>query len=201
MVVDVPKFKPQINPISDEIDRRTQTHVEGPPSQRWEQLYGLNEKKKAEMEELRKEYSDIQAEKDQCTFHPQIVSYEPRPNPENPAAAPSAASPKENVAVEERTMLWKERKEKKLKNLKEAEEGKVLEGCTFKPQLIASATSHAANKEEPNKSSTSTEAFVASMKSVERYIEKQKSLRQQKEQSQHKAEQFAGSGTTHIISG
>ena len=218
--VEQPTFVPQINPISSEIDRRiqaqaqahaqtqgstqgptqgptqeptqTETQAEGQVRQRWEQLYGLSEKKKAEREELRKQYDELQAEKDKCTFHPQLAPYDPRPHPESASATAAAAVQREGVSVEERTRLWKERKEQKLKSLKEAEQDKALEGCTFKPELVATVS----RKDEDNKSSTSTEAFVASMKSVERYIEKQKLLRLQKQQTQRKAEQIAGSGTT-----
>jgi hypothetical protein len=162
----------------------------GVVQQRWEQLYGLNEKKKTEMEELKKQYEEMQAAKEECTFHPQLVPYEPRGREEGPGVAASTSVQREGVTVEERTMLWKDRKEKKIKTLKEAEQGKELEGCTFKPELIATIS----RKDEANKSATSAEAFVASMKSVERYIEKQKMMRHQKEQTQRKADQVAGSG-------
>ncbi len=187
----MPQFAPTINPVSSELDKRSKLVKEGgKPVERWELLYDLNGKKKAELEELKKQYEETDPKKTECTFKPQLVAKD----------TSNVASPKKRSVegVQARAMLWQKRKEERIKALKESVDDKAMEGCTFQPHLIATSTAHVGmieRGEDPNKSTnTSTDAFIASMKSVEKYIEKQKALREQREQSQKRAEQYAGSG-------
>ena len=164
--------------------------------ERWRQLYDLNEKRKKDKEELKKMYEDEDAKKQQCTFRPQLIGREGEN--ENQKDSQSPGQGKKNVeGVQERNMLWQKKKEDKIKMMKDNGEDKDLVECTFQPHLVATSAAHMAKieKEEPNQSNSSTDAFIASMKSVEKYIEKQKSLRDQKEQTQKKAENYTGSGT------
>ena len=189
----MPQFAPTIDPISTEMDKRSKAHKEdGKPAERWELLYDLNGKKKVELEELKKQYEEEDFRKSDCTFKPQLVT-------KDSTNVATKEKIRHNVdGVQLRAMLWQKRKEERIKALKECVEDKQIEGCTFQPLLVSTSAAQAAaveKKEEHDKSeSASTDAFVASMKSVEKYIEKQKTLRFQKEQTQKRAEQYAGSG-------
>lgn len=190
---ELPQFAPKVNPTSSEIDKRSKIIKEdGKPIERWELLYDLNEKKKSELEELKKLYEESDSNKNECTFKPQLVTEE------NKISVTPAQHKKKSVAgVQERAMIWQKRKEDKLRALKETTENKEMESCTFAPRLISKNSGIVQNEHiEDNKQSTtmSTDGFIASMKSVEKYIEKQKALREQRELSHKKAEQIAGSG-------
>ncbi len=145
-------------------------------------LYELKGKQEEEMKRLKGQYEEADAAKQNCTFRPQLVA-DPSSDPDNA---------KRNVeGVQERAMLWQKKKEEKLKAMKSSSEERLLESCTFQPQLVAGSNAHIEH-EEPDK--TTGETAIASIKSVEQYIEKQKAMREQKEQSQKKAEQYTGSG-------
>ncbi len=159
----------------------------GRPLERWEMLYGLTTKQEQDMKRLKEQYAEADAKKQQCTFQPQLVSE-------------AETTPPADGSVQERAMKWEKKREEKLRAMQESSEDRELADCTFQPYLMATSNAHMARieREEPpqdNQSNASgADAFISSMKSVEQYIEKQKALREQKEQDKKMAEQYAGSG-------
>ena len=191
MEVDVPTFAPHINPISSEIVRRSQPAEGERQPERWEQLYELAEKKKAEMEQRRQQSQQQQelALKEQYPFQPQLVSQD--------LSGKAKIGPKDAASVETRAMMWKKSREEKLKTLKEVGLNKELEGCTFKPDLKSSLRSHVQTHSGSNQNQSVISGSVAnptSAKSVEKYLAKQKGIRQTRQDTQKKAAQSAGSG-------
>lgn len=89
-----------------------------------------------------------------------------------------------NFKVEDRTTLWQQRIEEKIKEQRDSKKGKELEGCTFKPVLIA-------EKPKPNEE----DVDLATKKSVQKYVDKQKALRKTKEQKKIEATMQPGYGT------
>lgn len=120
MSPDDPTFIPQINPISDELDNRMKM-MQG-YKERWQTLYELGQKKKEDMDILRKNYQDMKEQEDKsCTFKPQIYSK----NYESES----------RVSIAERTKMWAEGKQKKIEMLKEQMVDKDIDECTFQPAL------------------------------------------------------------------
>ena len=190
--VEEPTFAPQINTISSVLAKQNQQNKEdGKTGKRWEQLYEMGEKKKQELEEKRKQNKEEQEKKEQYSFHPELVTKKvPR------VGSPTAGGKNSVAAVQERGSAWVKSKEGKLKALKEEEERRKVNECTFKPYLAASSTSHMILDRNAGAASTSDlESNIASLKSVDKYIEKQKAMRDTKEENKKKAEMYPGSGS------
>ncbi len=149
------------------------------------------------MEEKRKQQKVLQEQKEreEYSFRPQLVS---RRAPKQKKGDESSKSDKAGnvMAVQQRADKWMKSREGKLKAMKEEEDKQKLGECTFKPQLEASNTSHVIM--DKTGVSTASDANVASLKSVEKYIEKQKALRATKEESKKRAEHYIGSGTGSV---
>jgi len=152
-------------------------------------LYEQGEKKKLEMEEKRKQIKEEQAkkQKEEYSFHPKInenqITAEPKLNKEVKNGVKK---------VIDRTSAWAQAKENKIKMLKEEREKQELNNCTFQPVLVTNGTKKVT--ERINENDEMNEFNIASIKSVDKYIEKQKLLRVQKEEQKKKAEQSIGSG-------
>lgn len=183
---NAPSFVPKIDPISDEIAKRSVTEKEGAPLERWEHLFEVGEQKRAELEQKRQKVKEEQTQKEQYTFKPQLIAQESILSEGRALPLPVSYADK---SVPDRTTAWLRGVDEKVKALKDEVSNKSLEGCTFKPHLIS------LNKEQIDQSTNSAnEDNPSSRKTVEKYIEKQKILREAKEETQWKATQFAGSG-------
>ena len=171
---------PTINTISDEIDKQRLTGKDM-SGQRWELLYELGEKKKVELEEKRKHMKEEEEkkEKEEYSFHPKTCQYQKVDNE------------KTKSKVQERTEAWAKNKESKIKARKEELEKQKLESCTFKPVLVTTSSAVSREKTEDEIEAGSN---TVSLKSVDKYIERRKALREQKEEYKKKAENSVGSG-------
>ena len=78
----------------------------------------------------------------------------------------------------------------KAKAKKEEQEKKQLESCTFKPSLCSSNVP----TEKDDYDSVISDTNFMSLKSVDKYIAKQRAIREEKEEIKKKAEHAPGSG-------
>lgn len=183
IIAESPSFAPQIDPISVEIEKRSKEGKEEEHMERWEKLYKQGEQKKAELEQRRQQSKEEQSIKEQCSFHPQLVSMEIEGKP---IQLPDSIARKTLI---ERSEAWQKSKEGKIKKREEEEASKKLDGCTFKPQLVS------LQKDKINNSvNLPPDQNPSSLKTVEKYIEKQKNIRKTKEEAKKKANQIVGSG-------
>ena len=197
MEIERPSFAPQIDPISSEIVKQSQSTKE---IKRWEHLYELGGKQKVELEEKRKQFEEAREKKEHCTFHPQLVSQK-KGKEESKVLSTTGITKNEVCSIPERANQWVKSKESKIKALKEKEEQDAMGECTFKPYLAASNASHmTVNSKVAGELTPTLDANIASMKSVEKYIEKQKALRDVREESKKKSELYAGSGMRVCLS-
>ncbi len=146
--------------------------------ERWQTLYELGLKKKEEKELLmreREEMKDLEAEA--CTFQPQIYSQR---NDEMLT-----------IDVVERNKMWAESRQKKLEMLKEVyTDHKAEEECTFKPNL-----NNHSNRNSMRQSSDSRNTNnVMAVKSVERFVSRMHSVRNQQQEQQATQAKSVGSG-------
>ena len=88
--------------------------------------------------------------------------------------------------VEERTVLWKQKMEERIKEVRDSEKDKELDGCTFKPALIA-------NNRKSSKGSKASP--LVSQKSYDKYIEKRKSFKEATELNEQQINMRPGYGT------
>jgi len=167
---NLPKFIPSINPTSDEMVKRSQN---GAGESRWKVLYEMGEKKKVEMEQKRKQFKDEQEKKEQFSFRPNVSN---------------AKTERRKEDIVARTAKWVKERELKAKAIKEEREKKELESCSFKPKLYVT------NTHTEEQASSSNESNYKSLRSIDKYIEKQRILREQKEEMKKKAAHKPGSG-------
>ncbi len=102
-----------------------------------------------------------------------------------PKSSPSPSSKScSSYKVEQRTILWKQRMDEKMKEVRESRKDRDLEGCTFKPDLVSKHT-------KP----TSGGLLQNSQKSYEKYLKKRKDMMAKKVESEKRAERQPGCGT------
>ena len=125
---DEPSFAPQINQISSELDNRARFTKEGKPAGRWEALYELDQKRKEDMNNLRKVYAETKEKEETYSFQPTLVAI----------GSPLGLERGDRgiVPVVARNEQWVKKKEEKLNKLKAQMESEGTEECTFKPKLV-----------------------------------------------------------------
>ncbi len=147
---------------------------------RWEQLYDEGERQKIELEEMRRLAKADQDERDKevCSFRPQL---------ETQKYSPNKSSTEERWAEDahQRGERWVKRRERKIQTMAEEDSKQKLGECTFKPCLAASAASRVQDEKLVS---------PASLRSVEKYIKKQKQLKAEKDEGKRKTELTVGSG-------
>ena len=138
------KFIPQINPHSNEIDKRSRSREKS--MERWEALYEMNQQiiaeRKIEQEknEERKLMSDLQ-----FPYKPQLISHYQVPSSDTIDAISQLLSAGSkhgsqsklslNTSIKERTIAWEQRRDEKLQAIINKDKEKEAEQCTFKPSV------------------------------------------------------------------
>lgn len=103
-------------------------------------------------------------------------------NENNSNSSPNSSKLK--YKVEERTILWKEKIDERLKNIRETKKSHELDGCTFEPIMVTKKSP------ETIKGGISHE----SKKSYEKYLKRMQNVRTQKETFNKKSELKPGAG-------
>jgi len=80
----------------------------------------------------------------------------------------SKRSPHRYYKVEERTQIWKQRMDERLRLVRDTRKDRELEGCTFQPKLVAGGVSGGG-------------MLGGSKKSYDRYLEKKRSIKIERE--------------------
>ena len=205
---------PVVNNRSSELDRKLQERRGDKENrhERWEELYRLNEKMKAQLETRQKAREVEKQLQEQFPFKPQLLSQVlPANNAGNAGNAGSAGSAGSTASgsaalrpmiqanahtsrgsVERRTRLWNQRRADRLQTLKEEEAERELDGCTFHPQRLETS---AFSKDTTSRSCLlSSDRPAISDKSIDRHIERQRQIREAREGQQKKADRSPGSG-------
>lgn len=121
--------------------------------------------------------------------HQNMIEYEENRNPASyeyrPEMSFGRTASGRKIPVEERTMLWKAKKESKIKNTREQIKNEDVEDCTFKPKLTSNFSNAVHNSKVINE---------VSSKSIEKHILRKKEIIYQQDKSKQKVS--IGSGVT-----
>ena len=94
--------------------------------------------------------------------------------------------------TQKKRKIWQKNKEKKIDKLKELNEDKDLDECTFKPHMFKMKSQYSSIMESEIPKAYGIETC---MKSVDKYIEKRKSMMEQKEEEKKQYDNRIGSGS------
>ncbi|CAG9320409.1 unnamed protein product [Blepharisma stoltei] len=143
-------FKPEINKKSAKIANKLTT----PSKQnRWEALYLQGHEQKIKLEKIRKEAEESKKEDKECTFKPSITPTKERPD---------------KSSTIDRLLSWGKVKEQKIKQKRDDDLEKDLEGCTFTPQI--------------NDLKYFIEEDISSLRGVSKFLDRQHAARRLKEE-------------------
>jgi len=114
--------------------------------ERWETLYQLNEKYKEDLETMRMQEKQKREENENFSFKPKLISQKINTS--------ICCSEMQKANLENRNLMWMQQRALKVKELKEKEKQKELEGCTFAPKLNSKNTAKYLSKNKENINST-----------------------------------------------
>lgn len=89
------------------------------------------------------------------------------------------------IPVEERTLLWKAKKESKIKNTRDQIKNEFIEDCTFKPKLFSNNSNTIYNSKVISE---------VSLKSIEKHIKRKKEIIYQQDKDKEKEKICVGQG-------
>ena len=122
---ETPSFQPTVNAVSAEIVKR-KTAESGSGPKKWEQLYQLDARKREEQKHI--EQKRLEEEEHMLKKHSFKPNIQGQQNEQGRRIV--------GASLVERTMMWEQNRQKKIKE-KQQEKGRSdLEECTFRPTVV-----------------------------------------------------------------